>query len=126
MNSRVLLLIGALLASSAQAQDPGFDLNSDPIKKIVHDSAASQSQAVRVQVADTKPTEPELVFDIDYVTPVAAPPSKSKIKPPRFVMVPQSGGLLSAVIETVVDEALGVDDEKAAVVKAATKTPAKP
>jgi len=108
MNARALFLFGALLASPVWAQQPSFDLNSDYIKKIVRDTAASQS--VPVQLSDEKPAKSEPVATVKYVPPEKPlPPAKSAAHRP--VAAPQSNSFLSAVIDILVDEALGIDDD---------------
>lgn len=107
MNLRAFFLFGALLASPAWAQQPNFDLHSDYIKKIVRDTAATQY--VSVQQAEVKPAEPEPAT-VRYVPPdKSLPPAKSAA--PRPVAEPKSNAFLSAVVDILVDEALGIDED---------------
>ena len=98
MKSRALFLIGALLASSAWAQEPSFDLKSDAIRKIVHDSAASQSESKLI-------LEPEDLRPLDQ--PIKTEPPRRTAKPKRQGPV---SALIDTVVNTVVDDALGVDE----------------
>lgn len=111
MNSRALFLFGALLASPVWAQQPSFDLSSDYIRKIVRDTAATQSRPI--ELSEEKPAEREPVETVRYVPPEK--PAPVKIAAPRPVDAPQSHGILSslvdAIVETVIDEALGIDDD---------------
>jgi hypothetical protein len=112
LESRALFLIGALLASSARAQEASFDLKSESIRKIVHDTAATQSAPV--QFVEARPAERKLVIEIEDAQPlekpikIAPPPN---IAAPRNNAAPESPGLLSSIIETLVDSALGVDGD---------------
>ena len=99
MNPRLLLLV-AWLASPAWSEEPvaespaitsgSFDLSNDSIRKIVRDSAAAQSALVDV---------PPIKED----APVKRPT-------PRPANEPQSQGILSALAEMLVEEALGLED----------------
>jgi hypothetical protein len=103
MNSGVLLLFGAMLASTAWSQQPTFDLRSDSIKKIVHDTAATQSALV--QLSNEKPVERKPIADIEFAPPVAKPPLKYPTRLPD--PAPPSTGFLSTLIDTLLD----VDDD---------------
>jgi hypothetical protein len=109
MKSHALLFLGALLASSAWAQEPSFDLKDDAIRKIVRDIAASQS--VPVQLAAAKPIERKLVLDAEDLHPVERP---INLPPPPHNPAPKSQGPVSALIETLIDSALGLDEEPTA------------
>jgi hypothetical protein len=116
MNPRLLLLV-AWLASPAWSEEPAaelpavtsgsFDLSNDSIRKIVRDSAVTQSALV--QVSDEKPVEPESTSTIKYVPPIKedAPVKRAT---PRPAYEPQSQGILSALAEMLVGEALGLED----------------
>jgi hypothetical protein len=117
MNPRLLLLV-AWLVSPAWSEEPAaespaitpgsFDLSSDSVRKIVRDSAAAQSALI--QVSEEKPVEPESTSTIKYVPPTKedAPVKRAT---PRPAPEPQSHGILSALAEMLVAEALGVEDE---------------
>jgi len=121
MNLRAFFLFGALLASPGWAQEPAtkapaltpasFDLSSDYIRKIVRDTAATQYGTVQVSAEKPAGSEPATVR---YVPP-DKPLPPAKIAAPRPVAAPQSNSLLSgfldAVVDTVIDEALGIDDD---------------
>jgi hypothetical protein len=113
MNSRALILFGALLASPAWTQEPNFDLSSDSIKKIVRDTAATQSRPI--ELSEEKPAEREPVETVRYVPPEKPLPPPVERAAPRPVAAPQSDGIFSgfleAVVETLVNEALGDDDD---------------
>jgi hypothetical protein len=103
MNSCVLLLVAAMLASPAWSQEPSFDLKSDSIKKIVRDTAATQFATI--QVSNEKPVERKPLANIDLTPPVAAPPVKYPTRLPD--PAPPSTGFLSTLIDTLLD----VDDD---------------
>jgi hypothetical protein len=109
MKSRALFLVGALLASSAWAQESTFDLKSDAIRKIVNETAASQSRPV--QLSKAKPVERRIVLDTEDLRPLETP---IKIAAPRQSAKPRPQGpvsaLVDAVVDSVVDDALGLDD----------------
>jgi hypothetical protein len=107
MKSRALFLMAALLASSAWAQEPSFDLKSDAIRRIVHDTAASQSALV--QLAKAPPVEHKLVLVTEAQHPFEAP---IKIAPPRRIEKPKPRGPVSDLVDTLVDAVVGtaVDD----------------
>jgi hypothetical protein len=107
MTFRALLFITALLASSARAQEPGFALSGDSVRKIVHDTAAMQSQVVRIE-APAKAVVREVHFEpVD----VAAPAPPLPVSKPRPLAKPKKQGPLSALIDVLVDSALGVSDD---------------
>ena len=99
MNSRVLLLLGALFAVPAWSQEPVFDLHSDSIKKIVRDTATTQSALVRI--SNEKPAKSDPIASIDLAPPVAKPPVKY---PTRLPDPAPSTGWFSTLIDTLIDE----------------------
>ena len=115
MNSRAFLVVGALLVSPAWSQEPApqaavltpqsFDRNSESIKKIVRDAAATQSAPV--QLTEEKPAKR------DPATVIYVPPEKPApvSEPPRRLpdASPRSDGFLSAVFETILDEVLDIE-----------------
>jgi hypothetical protein len=108
MNPRAVLLIGAMLVSPAWSQEPSFDLKSDAIKRIVQTTAATQYAPI--QPPEEKPVEPEPASTIKFVPPVKEePPVKRTAKP--AAPAPQSHTFLSALVETLVDDALGTDED---------------
>jgi hypothetical protein len=109
MNSRALILLGALLASPVWAQQPSFDLSSDNIKKIVRDTAATQSRPI--ELSEEKPVEREPVETVRYVPPEKPTPPPVERAAPRPVAASQSSDFLSTVIDILVDEVLGIDDD---------------
>jgi hypothetical protein len=118
MASRSLLLLGVMFVSLAWSQKSAadesapspqsFDLSSDSIKKIVRDMAAAQSQPVRI--SEETPVEREADSTVKYVPPEEAQPAKSQV-PRRPTAPPESDGPISALIDTLVDMALDVDDD---------------
>jgi hypothetical protein len=118
MNARAVLLTGLALMSPAWAQEPAtsapapaprsFDLSSDSIKKIVHATAATQYAAVQVNAEAPVEREPAIVFDQPEKP---APPIKAaaKRRAPAPARESASEGFLSAVVDILVDELLGVD-----------------
>jgi hypothetical protein len=103
MKSCALLLFAALLVSPAWSREPEFDLRSDSIKKIVHDTAATQSALV--QLSDEKPVERKPLAKIEFVPPIATPPRKYPTRLPD--PAPPSTGFLTTLLDTL----LGHDDE---------------
>jgi len=118
MTSRSLLLLGVMFVAIAWSQEPAadepaptprsFDLSSDSIKKIVRDTAAAQS--VPIRISDEAPVKREPDTTIKYVPPDVAKPAKSP-DPRRPTAPPESDGPISALIDTLVDTALGVEDD---------------
>jgi hypothetical protein len=105
MKSRVFL-IAALLASSAWAQEHSFDLRGDAAKKIIRDTAAAQSALV--QLEGPKPVERKTVLQAEDLRPLETP---AKIAPPRRVAAKsKQPGPISALVDVLVDHALGTDD----------------
>ena len=113
MNSRVLLLVGVMLASPAWSQEPAtstpapsalvVDLRSDSIKKIVRDTAATQFATI--QLSNEKPDTRKPIEKIVFVPSVAAPAPKYPTRLPD--PAPRSNGILSTLIDTLLD----VDDD---------------
>ena len=84
-----------------------FDRNSESIKKIVRDTAATQSSAV--QPSEEKPAKRDPATVV-YVQP-EKPPAPVR-ESPRLPDAPsRSDGFLSAVFETILDEVLDVEDD---------------
>jgi hypothetical protein len=122
MNSRAFLMV-ALLASPAWSQEPPpetpapavkpLDLRSDAVKKIVHDTAASQygnAQVAREAPADAERREVEYVppEDLDEV-----PVREAAKQPPAPTPAPQPDGFLSSMFGLLIAEALGNDQDDA-------------
>src|SRR5436190_24296863 len=90
MNSRALLLVGAVLALPSWSQEPAastpapahlvVDLSNESIKKIVRDTAATQSATV--QISEEKPVARKSVADIVFAPPVAKPPVSYAVRLP--------------------------------------------
>ena len=118
MTSRSFLLLGVMFVSLAWSQESSaeeptptpqsFDLSSDSIKKIVRDTAGAQS--VPIRISEEKPLEREPDTTFKYVPPEVVQPAKSPA-PRRPTAPPESDGPISALIDTLVDTALGVDDD---------------
>ena len=119
MASRSILLF-VMFISAAWAQEPAaneqaatprsFDLGSDSIRKIVRDTAAEQS--VPIQISEGTPANRERETTIKFVPPEVSQPAKEPA-PRRPTAPPESDGPLSTLIETLVDTALGVEDDSA-------------
>jgi hypothetical protein len=121
MYTRALLVVGALLLTPAWSQEPAsdasvvtprtFDLSNDAVKKILRHTAETQYAAVqltKVEAAEAKPTK-----TVQYVPPEK--PAVTRKEPPLRLPDPapeESGGLISAIVHTLVAEALdlGPDD----------------
>ena len=118
MNLRAFLVVGALFVLPAWSQEPAsqlavltpqsFDRNSESIKKIVRDTAATQTSAV--QPPEEKPAKR------DPATVVYVPPEKLPApvhEPPRQLPEAKSRSdkFLSAVFETILDEVLDAEDD---------------
>jgi hypothetical protein len=118
MSSRSFLLLFAVFFSPAWSQEPSaeqpvatlhsFDLNSDSIKQIVRDTAAGQS--VPVQISEEKSANRDGDTRFKYVPPVATQTAKEPA-PRRPTAPPKADGPVSTLIETLVDMALGVEDD---------------
>jgi hypothetical protein len=118
MIPRALLLLGVMFAWPAWSQEPAadepspsaqsFDLSSASIKKIVHDTAAAQS--VAIQASEEKAAKPEPDATIKYVPPDQAQPAKPSAAR-RPSAAPEPEGPISTLIDTLVDTALGVEDD---------------
>jgi hypothetical protein len=118
MITRSMLLLGVMFASSAWAQEPAadgaapasrsFDLSSDSIKKIVRETAAAQS--VAIQSPEEKPVKRVPDTTVRYVPPDVAQSAKEPV-PHRPTAPPESDGPISTLIDTIVDTALGVEDD---------------
>jgi hypothetical protein len=114
MKFRLCLLL-ALITSPVLAQEPGaFDFRHESVKKILRDSAASQSASALAPAEAEKAPEP--VREVRYVPPVKPAPLR-QAEVPRLKPAPPaaaSNGLLDAVFAILVDEAfdslLGDDD----------------
>jgi hypothetical protein len=100
-------LLALLLASPAWSQEPGFDLRSDAIRKIVSETAASLY--VHVRLADKAPVAAEP--DVLEYEPPAKPPVPVRRAPARPSRpLPEDNGFLSAVFEILFEELLGTGD----------------
>ncbi|MEO8064535.1 MAG: hypothetical protein ABI821_17495 [Pseudomonadota bacterium] len=116
MNPRTYLM-AAFLISPVWAQEPAveapvtaapsYDLRGDAVQKIVRDTAATQF--ADVQVSDKPPVEAKPA-EFVYVPAekVPAPPSEPFRRLPEAP--PRSTGFWSAVVDTLVEEALGIED----------------
>ena len=122
MKSHVFL-IAALLASPAWSQDPAgdappqvarsFDVHGDAVKKIVHDTAASQYS--NAQVSPDAPVDAgrrEVVYvpPEDSLDPVPVRESPQQ-KPAAAAPAPESSSFLSSLFEFVIDQALDHDED---------------
>ena len=122
MNSRTILMI-ALLATPAWSQEPAapapvlaatrLDLQSDAVRKIVRDTAATQYSDARASNEGAVRTEPAAyVFvppdDLSEVPVREAPKQQSAPEP-----APASKGntFLSSVFEILIDEALDREED---------------
>lgn len=103
-----LFVIALLLAPSAWAQEPSFDLKSDAIRKIVHATAAAQS--VPIQLAESKPVAKPIARKIDLGSDEVRPPEVPVKKNPPRRAPPESDGFVSQVFEILVESALGSED----------------
>jgi hypothetical protein len=109
MNPRGWLVVGALMALPAWSQQPSLDLNSDTVKKIIRDTAATQYAAP--QLAEMKPAghQPMTEKVVRYVPPERSPErSPAKLNLPALP-APLQSSFMSALIDTLVSEALGTD-----------------
>jgi hypothetical protein len=108
MNARAFLLVGTLLASTAWSQEPAFDLKSESVRNIVRATAASQSVALPESPAAPVRTEPAKKT-VAFVPPEKPPLVRElTAEKPRDVKL---NPFLSAVVDTVVDETLGVEPD---------------
>ena len=122
MKSRAFLIV-ALLASPAWSQEPAteaaapaikpLDLRSDAVKKIVHDTAASQYGD-----AQSAPETPAVAErrEVEYVPPEnleEVPVREAAEQPPAPVPAPasQPEGFLSSMVSFLIAEALGNDQD---------------
>lgn len=121
MNPRAALLIAALLASPTWSQEPpvdpkvltprSFDRNSDSIKKIVRDFAASQSMPI--QLAKEEPTH-STDTAIEFV-PAEPPPPEPP--PPRLPDPPPESpdtffsAMIGTLMEVGLDSLLDLKDD---------------
>lgn len=106
-------IVCALLVSPAWAQEPaapastpsprGFDLTNDAIRKIVHDTAASQSRVVTI--SDEMLAEREATPTIRYVPP-EAPPVVKKVAPQPASAPSPFDEFFNALVGIVVDTAI--------------------
>ena len=103
MHSRILLLVGAMLASPTWSQELVVDLHNDSIKKIVRDTAATQFATVQLSNEKTDARKP--IEKIDFVRPVAKPPVKYPIRLPD--PAPRSTGIFATLIDTLLNS---IDD----------------
>jgi hypothetical protein len=116
MNSRAYLL-AVLLVSPAWAAEPAaeipvtpapsFDLRSDVVKTILRKTAATQFSNVLVpDKVPVKAERAEVVF-----VPAEKPP-EPVIETPRLPdAAPRSHGFIPAVVDILIDEALGAGDK---------------
>jgi hypothetical protein len=116
MQIRTCLLV-MLLATPAWSDEPAaetsqpavqsFDLRSDTIKKIVHDTASTQY--ANVQLAQISPVKSE-AEELRYVPPEK--PEAPVREPPRELPASSSpsSGFLSAAFDILFDELLGTSD----------------
>lgn len=108
MNARALLLLGALFATTAGSQEPSFDVKSESVRNIVRTTAASQSVALPESSAARVRKEPA-EKTVVYVPPEKPPLVRElPVQKPREVKL---NPFLSAVIDTVADEALDVEPD---------------
>ena len=111
MNTRAMLVVGAVLALPAWSQEPVLDLSAETIRKIARETAATQyaePQLTEARRIETKPeTPPEKV--VRYVPPEK--PSAKQVAKLNLPAMPPAlqGGFVSALIDTLVSEALGTD-----------------
>jgi len=112
MNPRTILLV-ALLVSPAWSQEPApatpaattrsFDLHNESVKKIVHDTAATQYsvvQASQESASKPKPTETTVKF-VPEEKPVV---NQEPVYPTRLPEAKSSDGFLSTLIDTVLED----------------------
>lgn len=115
MNSRAYLLV-ALLVSPAWSAEPtveapeptvrSFDLRTDAVKKIVRDTAATQFSSLRVSDKPSVEAEPDEFVYVPPEEPPAPMPEPSRKLP---APAPRSDSFLSAIFETLIEEALGIE-----------------
>jgi hypothetical protein len=107
MNPRAYLL-AVLLVSPALAREPaGFDLKSDAMKKIVQDTAATQSS----YVVQAPGNAPEAKPAFKYLPP-EKPEKPISTPPPRLpAESPRSNSFVSSAFEILVDELLDIEDD---------------
>ena len=109
MNSRMFLLC-ALLSSPAWSQEtPTFDLKSDTVTNILRATAATQVSTP--QVDEIRPSEKKPAT-VRYVPPEKGVPVERP--KPRIPPMPKAadtilGSLVDVVVETAIDNALGLD-----------------
>jgi hypothetical protein len=100
MKFRSKWLVGIALVSSAWSQEPGFDLSSDSIKKIVRDVASTQSSTV--QLTEETPVKREPYTQIEYSPPAEVRPPLKRADPPRPA-APASDGIVSTLVDILLD-----------------------
>jgi hypothetical protein len=108
MNPRAWLLFGAFLVSPAWSQE--FDLRSDSVQKIVRATAATQSVAVH-ETAEAAATPGPAQKPVAYVPPEK--PSQMRELPTRLAPAAKTNPFVSAVIDSVVEDVLGVEPDPA-------------
>lgn len=89
---------------------PSFDLGSESVKKILRDTAATQYATARPAEAEPAKSPPSAEKAFQYIAP-EKPPAKpvAKLNLPPMPAALESNGFLSALIETLIDEALDSD-----------------
>jgi len=118
MTSRWFLCLIPMFLTPVWAQEPAanqpaatprsFDLSSEAIKKIVRETAADQS--VPIQISEGTTISRERDTAIRFVPPEKEQPAKEQ-SPRRPAAPPEPVGPVSALIEALVDTALGVDHD---------------
>lgn len=109
MYTRALLVVGAFLALPAWSQEQSLDLSSDSVRKIIRDTAATQYAAPQLNEAKPVAPQPRTEKVVRYVPP-EKPPTKQTAKLNLPAMpAPLQNSFISAVIDTLVSEALGTD-----------------
>lgn len=120
MINRALLVVGCLLAIPAGSQElatpsllatpQNFDLRAESVQKIVRDTAATQYAAP--QLDQSKPVEqPKDEKAVRFVPPEKAPARNTgKLSLPNMPKAIEES-LLSHVITSLIDEALGIDQD---------------
>lgn len=108
MSLRVCCLLGALAIAPAwsQAPAPSFDLRSAAIGQIVRNAAATQFG--EPSLAEPRKKDPQAADTVKWVPPEKTVPKAPPLPRPARPQ-PDHQGPISALVDTVIDTALGFD-----------------
>jgi hypothetical protein len=94
---------------SPTAAAPSFDLSSESIRQIVRATAATQFALV--QVPEEKVVESDPSLTIEYVPTVRKEEPPAKVAAAPWARTAVLDGILSWLVETLIDEALGIEED---------------